>query len=158
MEDKDGMAAGLALMCLVAAMSAEREVGLPAGLLSAIAIVESGADPFAVRVGDVERRHRHAAAAADTVRDAIARGIQPDIGCWQVNVGWHGGAFGSVDAALNPDVQARYAARFLKSLHTELGSWSAAIGAYHSRTPLLAAGYQCRVARAWTANKDMSCD
>ncbi len=158
MEDKGGMEAGLALLCLVAAVNAEREVGLPAGLLSAVAIVESGADPFAVRVGPDERRHRNAAAAADTVREALSQGVQPDIGCFQVNVGWHGGAFGSLDAALNPDVQARYAARYLKSLRSELGSWSAAVGAYHSRSPVLAARYQCRVAKVWTANGSMSCD
>jgi hypothetical protein len=43
---------------------------------------------------------------------------------------------------LNPIKNAEYAADFLASLHTELGSWEAAAGAYHSRTPKYADPYR----------------
>ncbi|NVO56826.1 transglycosylase SLT domain-containing protein [Rhodobacteraceae bacterium B1Z28] len=67
-----------------------------------------------------------------------------DVGCFQVNYRWHGKAFRSIDAMFDPDENATYAARFLKELHGELGSWPAAAGAYHSRTQSLADAYRGR--------------
>ncbi|MEO1109457.1 MAG: transglycosylase SLT domain-containing protein [Pseudomonadota bacterium] len=67
-----------------------------------------------------------------------------DVGCFQLNYRWHGTAFRSIDAMFNPDENALYAARFLKDLYAELGSWPAAAGAYHSRTPELARAYKGR--------------
>ncbi|CAD0186561.1 Transglycosylase SLT domain protein [Ruegeria sp. THAF57] len=67
-----------------------------------------------------------------------------DIGCFQINYRWHGKAFRSIDAMFDPRESADYAARFLKDLYAELGSWTAAAGAYHSRTPDLAAAYSGR--------------
>jgi hypothetical protein len=45
----------------------------------------------------------------------------------------------------DPLENARYAARFLAELQQETGDWMAAVGAYHSRTPELAAAYRSRV-------------
>ena len=44
----------------------------------------------------------------------------------------------------DPDENADYAARFLKSLYSEYGEWSQAAGAYHSRTPSYAKAYATR--------------
>jgi soluble lytic murein transglycosylase-like protein len=47
----------------------------------------------------------------------------------------------------DPDANAAYAARFLSELHAELGDWSRAAGAYHSRTPSFAWKYRARFDR-----------
>jgi len=65
-----------------------------------------------------------------------------DVGCFQINYKWHHQNFSSIDEMFDPQENADYAARFLKSLHDELGDWSAAAGAYHSRTPKHANRYR----------------
>ncbi len=67
-----------------------------------------------------------------------------DVGCFQLNLRWHGGAFESIEAMFDPERNARYAAQFLANLAREGGGWSAAAGAYHSRTPDLAERYRDR--------------
>lgn len=57
-----------------------------------------------------------------------------DMGCFQVNYRWHGEHFASLEAMLDPDTNAVYAAQFLAALWRESGSWSVAAGHYHSRT------------------------
>jgi hypothetical protein len=47
----------------------------------------------------------------------------------------------------DPQINATYAARFLLSLYGETGSWEAAAGAYHSRTPEFAQKYAARFSR-----------
>jgi hypothetical protein len=45
---------------------------------------------------------------------------------------------------LDPRQNALHAARFLNQLKAEFGSWEAAVGAYHSRTPIHARRYIAR--------------
>lgn len=71
-----------------------------------------------------------------------------DIGCFQLSTRWHGRAFADLDAMFDPARNARYAARFLSALHDELGSWTRAVAAFHSRTPALGAAYLARVNEA----------
>ena len=47
----------------------------------------------------------------------------------------------------DPVAGATYAARFLKSLYLERGSWLAAAGAYHSQSPDRASVYRARFER-----------
>ena len=47
----------------------------------------------------------------------------------------------------DPATNANYAARFLSDLYSELGNWSEAAGAYHSRTPKYAQKYAARFDR-----------
>jgi hypothetical protein len=70
-----------------------------------------------------------------------------DVGCFQINYKWHGQAFASIDAMFDPVANAVYAAEFLRGLRAEEGSWSAAAGAYHSRTPEFAEKYRERFDR-----------
>ena len=65
-----------------------------------------------------------------------------DIGCFQINYKWHHKAFSSIDEMFDPEANALYAARFLKGLYAEQGSWPDAAGAYHSRTPKYANRYK----------------
>lgn len=64
-----------------------------------------------------------------------------DVGCFQVNLNWHGNAFDSLAAAFDPDRNADYAAEFLSRLYRESGSWLDAAAAYHSKTPEYAEAY-----------------
>ena len=61
----------------------------------------------------------------------------------------HPDAFASLQQAFDPAVNVRYAAQFLGRLQAEFGTWPAAVGAYHSRTPDLADEYGRRVMQAW---------
>jgi hypothetical protein len=79
---------------------------------------------------------------------APRRGVKfLDAGCLQVNLQYHRHAFASLDEAFDPWANARYAARYLRSLYEESGhDWSVAVGWYHSHTPELAYDYRTRVA------------
>ena len=80
------------------------------------------------------------------VRGRQAKGARSfDLGCFQVNHLWHGAAFEGLEDMLDPESNARYAARFLRALRDETGSWEIAAGHYHSRTPDLAHRYRSRV-------------
>lgn len=94
----------------------------------------------------------------DTAEDALLRihaladaGESFDIGCFQINTRWHGAEFGSPEEMLDPDKNARYAARYLLELFAETGEWKAAVAAYHSRDPDRGAGYADKVAATMRA-------
>jgi len=58
---------------------------------------------------------------------------QTDVGCMQLNRGFHGKAFPHLFSMLNPRLNVLYAAYFLKDLYTETGQWAKAVANYHSR-------------------------
>ena len=145
--------------CEDAIARAERIWRLPDGILGAIARVESGrpdADgrprpwPWTLNAeGDGQFLSGKAEAIA-TVRALQARGVRSiDVGCLQVNLMHHPDAFASLDEAFDPGRNAEYEASFLTQLRDQLGSWTAAIGAYHSATPGLASAYRDKVLAAW---------
>jgi hypothetical protein len=86
---------------------------------------------------------------ADAIRLAKTRhaagDTQIDLGCFQLNLKWHGRAFASFADMMDPARNARYAARFLASLKAELGDWTSASAAYHSRTPARGQAYLRRI-------------
>lgn len=142
-----------AALCDAAARAAARETGVPLAVLRAIALTETGRQrggsvepwPWATNAAGEGHWFDTRAEAQAHVRALRARGIDSiDIGCMQVNLRWHGAAFAGPDAMFDPDANALYAARFLAGLHEEFGSWEGAAGAYHSRTPELAARYTQR--------------
>lgn len=140
-------------LCEQAAHRAAAESGVPADVLLAIALVETGRAidgqmrPWPWAANAEGRGHWFASAeeAAAFARQRLARGRPSfDLGCFQINWRWHGMHFDRPEALLDPLISARYAARFLARLHDELGGWEAAAGAYHSRTPHLAQRYRAR--------------
>lgn len=144
--------------CQAAITAVERTAPVPPQLLSAIARVESGrpaagrtvAWPWTLNVAGTGYYYASAPEAAAAIGAFQAAGIQSiDIGCMQVNLQHHPAAFASLQAALDPPTNVAYAARFLVSLHGELGTWPQAAAAYHSRTPERAAAYGRRVMQAW---------
>ncbi len=148
--------------CEQAGLAAERSFGLPPGLLVAIGRVEAGrwdearrqlvVWPWSVDIDGEPRRYASAEAAARDVmmqKDAGRHSI--DVGCFQINLGWHPDAFASPLQAFDPVANATYAASFLRSLDLRLGSWPAAVAAYHSANPLLGIPYRDRVMASWSA-------
>ena len=56
-----------------------------------------------------------------------------DVGCMQLNIGFHGNAFSSVSQMMDPRLNIIYGAYFLKELYHEQGKWAKAVANYHSR-------------------------
>jgi hypothetical protein len=87
-------------------------------------------------------------AAESHFKALLAAGIDNiDVGCMQVNWHWHHTEFASPAALMDPNNNALYAALLLKTYKVQTGSWSGAVGLYHSRNPALVARYHCRIAR-----------
>ncbi|HCF18886.1 MAG TPA: hypothetical protein DEV96_12760, partial [Rhodospirillum rubrum] len=55
-----------------------------------------------------------------------------DVGCMQVNLRYHGGAFDSLEEAIDPAANVAYAASFLRRLFDDTNDWAEAVTAYHS--------------------------
>ncbi|MBI0537298.1 hypothetical protein D9599_17160 [Roseomonas sp. KE2513] len=147
-------------LCRAAIASAEREYGIPAGLLAAIGRVESGRrDPATGEQGpwpwtmNAEGRGKFFPTKAEAVAEVgqlRAAGMRIiDVGCMQINLHHHANAFASLEEAFDPLADARYAARFLKSLQGNAGDWMVAAGHYHSQTPGRADAYRAQVALRW---------
>ncbi|WP_420585361.1 lytic transglycosylase domain-containing protein [Ruegeria sp.] len=146
----DARVAGL---CDNAARRAALSEGVPLDVMRAIARVETGRVrdgllepwPWTINVEGQGFWFTSEYEAKTYVFNIFKAGKRSfDIGCFQINYRWHGKAFRSIDAMFDPDENATYAAQFLNDLYAELGSWPAAVGAYHSRTPSLAKAYSGR--------------
>jgi hypothetical protein len=143
--------------CTVAIAAAERRHSTLPGLLLAIAKAESGRPipprpglqpwPWAINADGGAYYFDSKAAAVAWTTLALKRGVgQIDVGCMQINLQSHPGAFLDIEQAFDPVANADYAARFLLTLRADAGgNWFAAIGHYHSYTPELAADYRARV-------------
>ncbi len=145
-------------LCAEAIAREEQRTVLPARLLLAIAIVESGrydrvrraivAWPWTVRAEGRGRYLKSASEAAAAVRALLARGVDSvDVGCMQINLRYHPDAFATVEDAFDPTANVAYAAAFLSDLAGRTGSWFAAIGRYHSATPDHGRRYRAKVLR-----------
>jgi hypothetical protein len=143
--------ADAAAICDAVAARVSRESGVPISVLQAITRTETGrrrdgrVEPWPWTV-NMEGR----GVWFDTPDEARAyayenyqRGARSfDVGCFQINFRWHGQHFASIEEMFDPLANGRYAARFLSELHAELGDWSKAAGAYHSRSPTFANRYR----------------
>ena len=156
-----GAATASGILCERAGTAAEVEHGLPAGLLLAIGRVESGRHdpvlgriapwPWAVNVAGAGHLATSRQLAVDAVHQARRDGQRNvDAGCFQVNLLHHPNAFASVEDAFDPALNARYAARLLVNAKQRLGTWTAAIEAYHSANPARGIPYGRAVMGRWT--------
>ena len=145
-------------LCAATIRQAERAHRLPRGLLGAIAKVESGryrdsraevfAWPWTVTAEGRGRYLPSKAAAIAEVKTLKARGIRNiDVGCLQINLHHHPDAFDSLEAAFDPAENAKAAANLLVELRDTWGSWTRAVGNYHSNTPTLSGPYRVKVYR-----------
>lgn len=147
------LAQGEARLCDRAAQAAARAHAVPLDVLRAVALLETGRQqggrlrpwPWALNAGGDSHWLASKSDATATAREILATGRRNlDLGCFQINYRWHGEHFASVADMLDPAQNADYAARFLRSHFRRLGDWTAAVGAYHSRTPGHAARYLSR--------------
>lgn len=146
--------------CSVAAVQASAAQGLPAGLLNAISLAETGrwdgtkeasfAWPWTVTAGGKGKFFPTKSAAIAHVEQLKRDGVRNiDVGCMQINLMYHPQAFADLGTAFDPGANTRYAARFLAGLKRETQSWPGAIGRYHSATPARARHYLGKVTRLW---------
>ena len=151
-------------VCARAATEAEAALGLPAQLLGAIALAETGrwdaarkasfAWPWTVTAGGKARYLPGKAEAIAEVAALRARGVSNiDVGCMQINLHYHADAFASLAEAFDPAANAAYAGGFLLRLQDRHRSWSRAIATYHSSTRAFALPYLKRVQRLWIAER-----
>jgi soluble lytic murein transglycosylase-like protein len=129
--------------CRRAIAAAEPGSGLPPGLLTAIALVESGRSdersgriepwPWSWNAGGESHAAPTREAAVQEVSALLARGQRSvDVGCMQVNLLHHPDAFHGLEEAFDPAANIRYAVAFLKELRARTGNWAEAIANYHS--------------------------
>ena len=151
-------------ICISAAKNAEKKHALPAGVLQAIALIETGrtenkeynAWPWTTNTGGRGAYHASKREAIRFIQNKVNSGSRSiDIGCFQINAKWHGHAFKSLNDMLDPAQSADYAARYLTKLKNDVGNWSDAIGSYHSKTPKRRKYYFSKVSAA-LANMDTS--
>lgn len=144
------MAYSQSASCDAAAMAAAEAHGVPAQVMLAITRVETGRNregglqpwPWAVNQAGSPHWFDTPEEAGDFVRSALNSGSSNiDIGCFQLNLHWHGEHFPSVQAMLDPQQNADYAARFLMENRSRKGNWVDAVAAYHSATPANAEAY-----------------
>ncbi|WP_126979222.1 lytic transglycosylase domain-containing protein [Frigidibacter oleivorans] len=147
--------------CEALAEREARALGIPPGLLTAIARVESGrgtgngqvrAWPWTFNQGGDGGHAPTREAALARIDALVASGVtNVDIGCMQLNWRWHGAAFGGTRAMIAPDANVRYAARFLRELKDRHGTWDAAVAAYHSADTVRGPAYAAKVVAAMQA-------
>ncbi|MCU0899949.1 MAG: transglycosylase SLT domain-containing protein [Cypionkella sp.] len=149
------MSREIADQCDAAALAASRATGVPDAVLRAISRVETGRSvdgqlapwPWTVNQAGDGSFFASVDDAMDHVAAAMAEGQRNiDVGCYQINIRWHGEEFASLANMFEPTENALYAARFLLRLYDEFGTWEGAIGAYHSRQAAAAEAYVAKVA------------
>jgi hypothetical protein len=107
--------------------------------------------PWTINANGAGRLFESRPEALAETRALQRRGVTSiDVGCFQINLLQHSGAFASLEEAFDPTANAAYAARFLLSLRARTGSWENAIAAYHSATPRLGSAYRDNVLASLT--------
>lgn len=146
-------AAPSADVCEWAAQQAAQEYGVPADIMGALTLTETGrrldglVRPWAwsANAEGEGTWFDDPASAVAFAEDRVAQGrTNIDIGCFQLNYRWHGENFSSVAQMFDPLENARYAARFVRGLYADTGDWRTAAGAFHSRTQVYAQKYLVR--------------
>ena len=149
-----------AALCADSIARVERASGVPARLMQAVSLVESGrqipgrsarvAWPWTINAQGEGRFFETKAEAVAAVRELQSTGVDSiDVGCMQVNLLYHGDSFASLEQAFDPLANATYAARFLTELHDAKGTWEDAVAHYHSGRPKLHIPYREKVLAEW---------
>lgn len=151
-----------AKLCAQQFKQQEQAKGIPPQVLAAIANTESGRWskalgmvvpwPWTINAEGQGFYFDSKAEAIRKVRSLQAQGVKSiDVGCMQISMKHHPNAFANLDQAFEPRYNVGYAAKFLRSNYDDIGNWSGAIGAYHSRTPMYGNKYKARVQKALDA-------
>jgi soluble lytic murein transglycosylase-like protein len=146
--------------------------GVPLNVLYSVGLTETGRkgelSPYDMNIDGKDVHSLSLAEAITTFARAKAQGAKLiDIGCMQINHRWHGADFASLSEMFDPARNVEYAARFLKNLRAEEGSWTLAVARYNAGpdNPAAERAYVCAVIRnmiasgfgRWTANASALC-
>lgn len=137
--------------CTTLIAAAEQRYQIPAGVLMAIALTESGREgrphPMAMNIAGRAHFADSLSEMAAIVRRSFARGVRSiDVGCMQVNLKHHGHRFADPLMLTDPATNIDYAARYLVDLAAGDGSWKSAVMSYHNRmNPARRRWYGCSV-------------
>ncbi|WP_246674488.1 transglycosylase SLT domain-containing protein [Mesorhizobium sp. B4-1-3] len=168
-----GAAGAAANPCEPEILRAADRYGVPAGILYAVGLTETGKkgslQPNALNIEGKAVFPRSRAEALATFENARREGkVLIDLGCMQINHRYHGDHFRSVEDMLDPHQNVDYAARFLASLHARHMTWSMAVARYHAGPDNDPAQkvYVCRVIAnmvatgfgKWTPNASTFCN
>ncbi|GEN64754.1 hypothetical protein AOE01nite_29780 [Acetobacter oeni] len=142
--------------CEQAAAIVEHALDIPQGLLASVGYVESGNHPFAVNVNGTPVQFARMDLAVDAVQTMLRSrvfGARPhlDVGCFQINLGWHPDAFSSVASGFDPLINGVAAGQLLRHLHSLTGNWHTAVAHYHAATTQ-GARYASEVFRNYESN------
>jgi hypothetical protein len=139
---------------------AAKDLGVPAEIVFAVALTESGLLltsnrfmpwPWTLNVEGREERYRNRTEAWEALTHHLRQGRRSiDIGLMQVNWYWHQSRLEDPWLALEPIFNLRVGASILHELYVEDGDWMSAVGRYHAPadTPAArarAAAYRARV-------------
>lgn len=113
----------------------EKKYNIPSGLLHAIMQVESKGHPFAIYSHKKGRRQsiqlKSSEEAVNYVMLLQSLGTRNiNVGCMQINLKCHKNE--NLALWFAPEYNIEYAARFLKQLYRQTGSWKNAVAYYHS--------------------------
>ena len=146
--------------------------GVPLNVLYSVGLTETGVrgelGPYDMNVDGRAVPSRSLNEALARFAEAKARGARLiDIGCMQINHRYHGASFPSLAAMFDPARNVDYAARFLKALKAEVGTWTLAVARYNAgpNNPAAERTYVCAVIRnmvssgfgQWTASARALC-
>ena len=119
-----------------------RKHNIPAGILYAVALTESGKAiapglfrpwPWTLNVAGKPKRYATRKETWRAIRHFMKQGIQSiDIGLMQVNWRWNKHRLGSTWIALDPGFNVSTGAKILRDEYKKQGNWLSAIGSYHS--------------------------
>lgn len=151
-------------LCLDEIAKQEAHYGMPAGILKAIARVESSGSPYAtsitrpwpwtLNVGGAPHYYATKEAALTALTSFRAQSdVNIDVGCMQISLRHHPNAFADLATALDPVANVDYGALFLSALKEKSGDWMQAVGDYHSTTPGFGDTYRGLVQVAWTGGR-----
>ena len=143
-------------------LAVAREVGVPPGLLYAVALTESARRfptaevrpwPWSLNVNGKAEYHPNRKAAYRAIRRHLTAGRRSiDIGLMQLNWRWHRESLRDPWQALDPYHNLRLGAHLLRAHYRACGDWLTAAGRYHAPATTkqgraLAKTYRKRVAR-----------
>jgi hypothetical protein len=137
----------------------EKKYNLPYKLLYAISMVESGKFnafykqvipwPWAVNQAGKSYYPNSKKEAMELVSNLIIEGkTNIDVGCMQINLGYHGYNFEHLDYIFEPKNNIDYAAKLLVNNFNKYKNWPDAIASYHSYSEL-GKNYYKKILKMW---------
>ncbi|MBP2298531.1 transglycosylase SLT domain-containing protein [Azospirillum picis] len=142
--------------CVTHAVDAEQQLGIPSGMLVAIALVESGQDgaphPFAMSLQGRPYYARSVNDAARHLRDHRGQlRSNTYVGCMQLSVASHREEFQPVERIVEPRDNVFYAGQLLVRFHGEEGNWKTALARYNGGSGRRAQAYVCKIWQSLSA-------